>query len=362
MDDLTLPGIRGTLVSSAYASRFLDADFAGRLGEDSRDHARRALAAWWRRAGAAFGPASSVRHLATAGASPLLELLGFEMPACVASAGDGIVFTLCRSRDLTVPMVVTAWGAGFDGHFARTAGRLAPTAAAWAFGFNGRCLRLWDTARGWSRSCLDADLEAASADERSFRVLWALMRAEALVSTTREAIGASDRHGRDVRASLRTGVHEALELLVGGLAGRRLPAAPDRARQHVSRTFEEALTVVYRLLFLLFAEARGLVPTWHPVYRRSYSIDALRAAAERPGRHTGLWASLQAISRLAHLGCHAGDLVVTPFNGRLFAPGRAPLVEAAVLDDELVARAIVAITTAAGRRGRERIAFADLGV
>jgi len=32
MDDMTLPGIRGTLVSSAYASRFLDADFAGRLG------------------------------------------------------------------------------------------------------------------------------------------------------------------------------------------------------------------------------------------------------------------------------------------------------------------------------------------
>jgi len=35
------------------------------------------------------------------------------------------------------------------------------------------------------------------------------------------------------------------------------------------------------LLFLLFAEARGLVPLWHPVYRQSYSVDALRAAASR---------------------------------------------------------------------------------
>ena len=39
--------------------------------------------------------------------------------------------------------------------------------------------------------------------------------------------------------------------------------------------FEQALTIVYRMLFLLFAEARGLVPLWHPVYRDSYSVDAL---------------------------------------------------------------------------------------
>ena len=30
------------------------------------------------------------------------------------------------------------------------------------------------------------------------------------------------------------------------------------------------------MLFLLFAEARALVPLWHPVYRESYSLEALR--------------------------------------------------------------------------------------
>ena len=33
--------------------------------------------------------------------------------------------------------------------------------------------------------------------------------------------------------------------------------------------------MVYRLLFLLFAEARGLVPLWNAIYRASYSIEAL---------------------------------------------------------------------------------------
>ena len=37
---------------------------------------------------------------------------------------------------------------------------------------------------------------------------------------------------------------------------------------------------VYRIVFLLFAEARALVPVWHPVYRESYSVESLRQTAE----------------------------------------------------------------------------------
>ena len=44
-------------------------------------------------------------------------------------------------------------------------------------------------------------------------------------------------------------------------------------------------------------------------------------------RARGVWAALQAMARLAHLGCHADDLRVTAFNGRLFAPARTPLAE-----------------------------------
>ena len=46
-------------------------------------------------------------------------------------------------------------------------------------------------------------------------------------------------------------------------------------------------------------EARALVPLWHPVYRDSYSIEALRAGTERSTRMPGLWDALRAIGRLA---------------------------------------------------------------
>ena len=45
----------------------------------------------------------------------------------------------------------------------------------------------------------------------------------------------------------------------------------------------------------------------------------------------GLWESLAAITRLSRSGCRVDDLIVRPFNGRLFARSAAPSLEAAGL-------------------------------
>ena len=127
--------------------------------------------------------------------------------------------------------------------------------------------------------------------------------------------------------------------------------------------YEQALTAVYRILFLCFAEARGLVPTWHPVYRDAYTMESLRTAAESAAAPRGLWEAFQAISRLAHHGCEAGDLRVTAFNGRLFAPARAPLLDRRPLPDTDVREVVLALSTTASPGGtRERVSYRDLGV
>jgi hypothetical protein len=73
---------------------------------------------------------------------------------------------------------------------------------------------------------------------------------------------------------------------------------------------------------------------------------------------------VQAISRLAHDGCDAGDLSVTAFNGQLFAPEHTPLGEHLHITSPIVADVLDALMTTPprGRRGRERITYADLGV
>src|SRR5207247_10601814 len=94
------------------------------------------------------------------------------------------------------------------------------------------------------------------------------------------------------------------------------------------------------------------------------SVEPRAAAPGGSPRADGLWDALRAMARLAHAGCRAGDLRVTAFNGRLFAPGRTPLADRRNLDDGAARRAVVALSTrpSADRAGRERIAYRDLGV
>ena len=103
----------------------------------------------------------------------------------------------------------------------------------------------------------------------------------------------SDHHGVAVCRALGNGVLEALGRLFTALAASRLNV-PTRV------LFEQSLTVLYRILFLLFAEARGLVPMWHPVYRERYSIEAI--VSDAAGR--------TAVSRRVAGG--SGDLAAGP--------------------------------------------------
>jgi hypothetical protein len=219
-----------------------------------------------------------------------------------------------------------------------------------------------DGLRGDSRGFVDFDLDACARDEQSLRWLVHLAGPLAFVPGTDayvlRRVDASDAFGRRVCRALRQGVGDALGTFTAAVA-----EAPGRQRD-LQVCYGDALIAVYRTLFLLFAEARHLVPMWHPIYRRGYSIEALRTrvAESRPPR--GTWAALQAIARLAHAGAEAGDLRVTPFNGRLFAPARAPLLDHLALDDGRVASALDALCFTRGTAdgGRQRIAYAELGV
>ena len=156
--------------------------------------------------------------------------------------------------------------------------------------------------------------------------------------------------------SLGDGVLSTLPALASALSPGR------GAREPAAQPYDQALTVVYRVLFLLFAEARGLVPVWHPVYREAYTIDALYQRSVEPRSPRGLWPALQAIARLAHAGCKAGDLDVTAFNGRLFSPRHAPLVEQRRVPEDVARTLVQALATTDTPSGRRRIAYHDLGV
>ncbi len=346
-----IAGFSGDLVSHAYVEQeLLPARQA--MPDDVPAFARR-LARWWREVSRALGPASTARSVHDLAMLPLLQLLGHDGPA-VTPHPIGLCGT---TTGAPVTIVTLPWSLP-----ARTAWREAlrlglAARAPWALIGNGHSLRIVDCTRAWTRAGVQFDFADLLASPKGTAALWWLAHAGAITGTGAESlrarVAASDAHGWRVCGSLGNGVLEALPRLATALA-------PGRSQQRAA-TLDQALTVIYRILFLLFAEARGAVPVWHEIYREAYSIGALIEKANRP-RGTGLWSALRAMSRLAHAGCRAGDLDVTAFNGRLFSPAHAPLVEQRRVPDAVVRDVLLSLATEPTAQGRRPISYHDLGV
>ena len=364
-----IPGLSGPLLSHDALERVIPDTMSGQLGEAEREGAMRRFRQWHRPVVARLGPSASARTMFDQLAGPLVDRLGYRA-ASLSSSGPCYRALLQAGGTTVAVLLVTPWGYELSGLWREMVRHGIAWAARWCLSVSGPVLRVTDSQRTYARRFADLDLQAAAEHEATFAVLWGLFRAAALQgplpSVLDRAVAISDQHRVSVRNSLQQGVEDALSKLT-----RAFITAQARRRRSTARAAsigactDESLVIIYRILFLLFAEARGLVPKWHPVFRDGYTVEALRGDVERLPRPAGLWEALQAISRLAHRGCHAGSLRVPAFNGRLFSPAHAPLADVLPLDDGSVREAVLALTTRPGGKGatgRERISYGDLGV
>lgn len=133
-------------------------------------------------------------------------------------------------------------------------------------------------------------------------------------------------------------VRRAVELLVAAFSranrerGGALLAGLD---PHL--VYEAACTVLMRLVFLLSAEERRLLPLGDELYDRSYAVSTLRQAlrevADAIGNDESLehsrtaWPRLLATFRAVHGGLAHDELRLAAYGGRLFDPDRYPFLE-----------------------------------
>ncbi|PYR08632.1 MAG: hypothetical protein DMF99_18810 [Acidobacteria bacterium] len=318
-----LAGLDGYLVSHAFLERRVAMPADG-LAADAR---RRNLAQW-RAWSAALGPASTTRALLQNGAAPLAAALGFDPPADIRELTAATSATLRPIGSAgSVGLIVAPFGERLDPLWRPAVSEALRRGASWCVLFNGTHLRIVDASRLYARRYLEFDLDLAVDGSHTLAALWLAASAGALCGAAdageslRALIADSDHHAAAVCRSLRDGVLAASSGILGALTG----GGRSRPVRSLHDGFEQSLTIVYRILFLLFARA---------------------------------------MARLAHAGCRAGELRVTPFNGRLFAPARTPLAERRDLDDEAARGAVLALSTrrAPDGAGRERISYRDLGV
>jgi hypothetical protein len=318
----------------------------------------RHLADWSKQLDLGLGAASSVRAITDVALLPLVDLLGLTVLG--RADAEGVSCLELRAGDQSsVVGLTTTWGEPLERLWRPSIAGAIASDARWCLCCNGRVIRLVDARRTWSRDYLEFDLTLLGLQPEAQAVLWSVASARAFCGNPApldRAVALSRHHGIEVCRALGAGVLEALETLLSALTRG--------GRQPVSTLWEQSLTVLYRVLFLLFAEARGLVPLWHPVYRDRYSLEAIVTVLLAGRPYKGLWRAVHAISRLAHAGCSAGELRVTAFNGRLFNPSQAAAFDNTRLSDLVMSRTVVALSsTPAGRHGpRSKILYRDLDV
>ncbi|MFE9182729.1 class I SAM-dependent DNA methyltransferase [Micromonospora haikouensis] len=196
---------------------------------------------------------------------------------------------------------------------------------------------------------------------------------------------ASVKHTVGVSQDLREGVRLSIEIVANEVVTRRrargLPPLPKSEAQPLAR---QSLRFLYRILFLLYAEASpelGVLPVGAPEYDQGYSLDRLRElvqvelATPRARNGTHLYESLGVLFRLVdkgHPSAASGDDDATSIPGLTFSPLRADLFrpEAIAHIDEVglgnvaVQQVLAHLLLSKEQRGKDRgfISYTELGI
>lgn len=189
----------------------------------------------------------------------------------------------------------------------------------------------------------------SSSDEETFLYFYAFFRKEAFESSPLSLTAILDEslsYAQNVGESIKKQVFDALRLVAQGFLEypyNHLTPTPDTLRD----VYDNSLIVLYRLLFVLYAEARGLLPISESSdYREGYSLDARkRQIAQRFAKGdrrvavaATLWGDLTELFKLIDLG--SPPLMIATFNGGLFDAARHPFLTQYKVGDAWLERAV----------------------
>ena len=140
-------------------------------------------------------------------------------------------------------------------------------------------------------------------------------------------------HGKLSRQVL-AALYELLRGFVTAHRNIRSNTMMEMARERPGHLYGGLITALMRLVFILYAEDRGLMPD-HPIYERYYSLRGLfsklrgddAAWPDTMEQRFGGWAQLLSLFRLIHGGAAHGELEIVARKGTLFDPERFPFLE-----------------------------------
>ncbi len=211
------------------------------------------------------------------------------------------------------------------------------------------------------------------------------------VSQIDELREGSLKHAVGVSKELREGIRHSVELIandvIEGLRAKHQGVfnQPDLARVLT----RESLRFLYRMLFLLFAEARselGILPVDAPEYAEGYGLDRLRDLAltklttDKAQNGSHIFESLSLLFKLVNDGVGENrqvqmaldadeaeghqELEFRPLKSTLFSPNATPTIDSVGLRNQTLQRVLQLLMLSKERKGQDRgfVSYSQLGI
>ena len=241
----------------------------------------------------------------------------------------------------------------------------------WGILTDGRVWRLYDhrtrpRATAYYQADLADMLQPGNQDAlRSFYLLFRrdsfVLQQGATATFLEAALAEGRRYEQQVAQDLSSVVFErAFPSLVEALA--------DAGGADLQRVRQAALVLLYRLLFVLYAEDRGLLPVNDSRYddyglRKRVRDDIARRMSDGDAFSThaaSYYDHLMTLCKLIDKG--DASIGLPPYNGGLFAPDAAPLLESARLPDAAMAPIVHDLSHTEAAGGRRFVNYRDMSV
>jgi hypothetical protein len=190
-------------------------------------------------------------------------------------------------------------------------------------------------------------------------------------------IESSVKHTVGVSKDLREGIRLSIEIIANDVLTRRTAAGMSNDDVDGQSLARQSLRFLYRILFLLYAEASpemGVIPVGDEQYDQGYGLDRIRElvlnpiTSEKAKRGTHLYDSLNLLFTLVNTGHRPAEadeaLTFENLEADLFSPSRTADIDEVKLGNAPLQKVLEHLLLSKEARGKDRgfISYAELGV
>jgi len=245
----------------------------------------------------------------------------------------------------------------------------------WAIVTNGKELRiLRDFHHETRQAYVEFDLELIfeGRNYNDFRLLWRLMHPSRFISNDEEKCILETLFEESKNAGLAIGEHlqKNIRLAIESFGNGFLLSTPGLIEELIDNNekclnfYKQVLRVIYRVLFLFYAEQRKLMPTHSALYAQEYSLSSLRDKIESKlsidSQHTDIWEGLKVTFKMVYEG--VPELGITAFNGQLFSSDNIDLLNNSICGNDKLLETIKYMSMFEKEGLSYRISYVELSV